>query len=146
MDLSRDTGWWPWIPQDARDVGRSPYGYRTISIARAEWETPQEIDPRCLDPMMNVVDLWWRPAAPQAWLIPDDRHGHWQTTQPPTLATLYDRLDALARFVGHDPADHTPLDEAVTIEERLRTLDTAVELMQQQLDEVLALLKGKTDG
>src|SRR5262245_16779035 len=98
---------------------QSPYTYRAVEIAREEWETPQEIDTGCLDPMMNVVDLWWRPAAPYAWRVPTDRHGHWQRPAPPTLATL---------------------------EERLRTLDTAVELMQRQLDEMLALLKGKSDG
>jgi hypothetical protein len=64
----------------------------------------------------------------------------------PTLAALCDRVDALTRFVGLDAADHTPLDEAVTIEDRLHTIDTAVELMQGQLAEVLDLLKGKTHG
>jgi hypothetical protein len=59
-----------------------------------------------------------------------------------TLATLLDRLEALSLFVGYDPAGHAPLDEIVTIEDRLRTIDTAVELIQGQLDEVLALLKG----
>jgi hypothetical protein len=61
----------------------------------------------------------------------------------PTLATLLDRVEALSLFVGYDPACHVPLDEIVTIEERLRTMDTALELMQGQLAEVLALLKGK---
>jgi hypothetical protein len=60
----------------------------------------------------------------------------------PTLVTLQARLDALCAFVGYDPAGHAPLDEIVTIEDRLRTIDTAVELMQAQLAEVLALLKG----
>jgi hypothetical protein len=59
-----------------------------------------------------------------------------------TLATLQARLDGLCAFVGYDPASHAPLDEIVTIEDRLRTIDTAVELMQAQLAEVLALLKG----
>jgi hypothetical protein len=59
-----------------------------------------------------------------------------------TLATLQARLDALCAFVGYDPSGHAPLDELVTLEDRLRTIDTAVELMQGQLDEVLAWLKG----
>jgi hypothetical protein len=62
-------------------------------------------------------------------------------TLPSLLATLQARLDALCAFVGYDPATHAPLDEIVTLEDRLRTIDTTVELMQGQLDEVLALLK-----
>jgi hypothetical protein len=57
------------------------------------------------------------------------------------LATVLDRVEALSLFVGYDPACHAPLSEIVTLEDRLRTIDTTVELMQGQLDEVLALLK-----
>jgi hypothetical protein len=60
----------------------------------------------------------------------------------PTLATVQARLDGLCAFVGYDHASHAPLDEIVTLEDRLRTMDTAVELMQAQLAELLALLKG----
>jgi len=63
-----------------------------------------------------------------------------------TLATLLARLDALCAFVGYDPAGHAPLDEIVTLEDRLRTLDTAVELMQGQLGEVLALLRAREEN
>jgi len=62
-----------------------------------------------------------------------------------TLATLQARLDALCAFVGHDPSSHAPRDEIVTLEDRLRTLDTAVELMQGQLAEVLALLRAREE-
>jgi hypothetical protein len=63
-----------------------------------------------------------------------------------TLATILARLDALCAFVGYDPACHAPLDELVTLEDRLRTIDTAVELMQGHLDEVLALLRSRQEG
>jgi hypothetical protein len=63
-----------------------------------------------------------------------------------TLAALLDRLEALCAFVGYDPASHAPLDEIVTIEERLRMIDGSVELMQGQLDEVLALLRAMQAG
>jgi hypothetical protein len=67
-------------------------------------------------------------------------------TLPSLLATLQDRLDGLCAFVGYDPACHAPLDEIVTLEERLRTMDTALELMQEQLTEVLALLRARQEG
>jgi hypothetical protein len=64
----------------------------------------------------------------------------------PRLATILNRLEDLCAFIGYDPADHAPLDEIVTLEDRLRTLDTAVELMQWQLDEILALLRASKEG
>jgi hypothetical protein len=79
--------------------------------------------------------------------MPDDRQGYW-VSEPsrPTLATLLARVEALCAFVGYDPAGHAPLDELVTLEDRLRTIDTAVELMQGQLAEVLALLRAMQEG
>lgn len=85
-----------------------------------------------LEPQVRV--LW--EAIAQAVLAP--RNG---PLSDPTLATVQARLDALCAFVGYDPASHAPLDEIVTLEDRLRTIDTTVELMQGQLDEVLALLR-----
>jgi len=64
----------------------------------------------------------------------------------PILSTLQDRLDGLCAFVGYDPASHAPLDEIVTMEDRLRALDTALELMQEHLTEVLALLRAIQEG
>jgi hypothetical protein len=147
MELSRATGWWPWIPYDARDIAQSPYGYRQVEIARPDFQTPQVVAPRSLHPTINVVDLWWRPlpadADPSAWVMPDARHGIVVAPRAlPTLATLQARLDALCAFVGSDPRCHAPLDEIVTLEDHLRTISTAVELMQGQIAEILALLKG----
>jgi nicotinamide mononucleotide adenylyltransferase len=65
---------------------------------------------------------------------------------PPTLATLLARVEELCLFVGYDRASHAPLDEIVTLEERLRTIDVAVELMEGQLAEVLALLRATQEG
>lgn len=78
MQCTRATGWLPWIPQDARDIAQTPYAYRQVEIAREEWDVPQWVDPRRLDPMMNVVDLWWRPppqpsASPDATRTPGNR-------------------------------------------------------------------------
>ena len=61
VDLSRAAGWWPWIAQDAMDSAQTPYAFRQVEIARPEWDTPQTVDPRALDPMTNAVGLWWRP-------------------------------------------------------------------------------------
>lgn len=61
----------------------------------------------------------------------------------PTLATLQDRLDGLCAFVGYDPIHHAPLDEIVTLEDRLRTMEAALAHMQRQLGEVLALLRAR---
>ena len=65
MQLSRTKGWFPWIAHHARDFDHTPYAHRQVEIARQEWESPETVDPRSLDPMTNVVDLWWRPV-PQA--------------------------------------------------------------------------------
>jgi hypothetical protein len=86
-----------------------------------------------LEPQVRV--LW--ECMVQAALAP--RNG---PLSAPTLATLQARLDALCAFVGYDQSSHAPLDEIVTLEDRLRTIDTAVELMHGQLGEILALLKG----
>jgi len=59
----------------------------------------------------------------------------------PAITTLQACLDGLCAFVGYDPAGHAPLDEIVTLEDRLRALDTVLELMQAQLAEVLAHLR-----
>jgi hypothetical protein len=63
----------------------------------------------------------------------------------PTLATIQARLDGLCAFVGYDPINHAPLDEIVTIDDRLRTMDAALELLQArlqfQLAEVLVRLR-----
>lgn len=67
MDCQRATGWWPWIPYDARDIAQSPYGYVQVELGREEWDAPQTVDPRALDPMTNVVDLWWRPVSPAVY-------------------------------------------------------------------------------
>jgi hypothetical protein len=68
----------------------------------------------------------------------------------PTLATLQARLDGLCAFVGYDPACHAPLDEIVTLDDRLRTMEAALELLQArlqlQLAEVLALLRMIREG
>lgn len=68
----------------------------------------------------------------------------------PTLATLQARLDGLCAFVGYDPINHAPLDEIVTLDDRLRTMEAALELLQArlqlQLAEVLALLRMIREG
>jgi hypothetical protein len=62
----RDTGWFPWIAHLVMDIDHSPYAYRQVEIARAEWNGSQIVDPRTLDPATNVVDLWWRPVQDHA--------------------------------------------------------------------------------
>jgi hypothetical protein len=57
-----------------------------------------------------------------------------------TLATLQARLDGLCAFVGYDPINHAPLDEIVTLDDRLRTMEAALEHIQRQLAVVLAAL------
>jgi hypothetical protein len=57
-----------------------------------------------------------------------------------TLATLQARLDGLCAFVGYDPIHHAPLDEIVTLEDRLRTMEAVLEHIQRQLAVVLAAL------
>jgi hypothetical protein len=150
-ELSYATGWYPWLPLTRIEQGHTPYNYAVVEICRPDFDAPQVVDPRRLHPTMNVADLWWRPlpaaADPCAWRMPDDRQGFWVSQpSPPTIATLLDRLEALCAFVGYDPAGHAPLDEIVTLEDRLRTIDTAVELMQGQLDEMLALLRALQAG
>jgi hypothetical protein len=150
-ELSYATGWYPWLPMTPLELGHSPYNYEVVEICRPDFDAPQVVAPRSLHHTMHVADLWWRPLPaeqdPSAWRMPDDRQGVW-VSQPshPTLATLLARLEALCAFVGYDPASHAPLDEIVTLEDRLRTIATAVELMQQQLDEVLALLRARQAG
>jgi hypothetical protein len=130
-ELSYATGWYPWLPLTRIEHGHTPYNYAFVEICRPDFDVPQVVAPRRLHPTMNVADLWWRP-------VPGDT----MRDAPPTLATLLARLDGLCAFVGYDPDGHAPLDEIVTLEDRLRTIDTAVELMQAQLAEVLALLNG----
>jgi hypothetical protein len=55
-------------------------------------------------------------------------------------------LEGLCAFVGYDPVSHAPIDEIVTLEDRLQTMDTTVELMQGQLDEVLARLRAMQES
>lgn len=68
----------------------------------------------------------------------------------PTLATLQARLDGLCAFVDDDPINHAPLDEIVTIDDRLRTMEAALELLQArlqfQLAEVLVRLRAIQEG
>jgi hypothetical protein len=128
-ELSYAMGWYPWLPLTRIEHGHTPYNYEVVEICRPDFDAPQVVAPRSLHPTMNVADLWWRPVPGDA-LMPD-----------PTLATLQDRLDGLCAFVGYVPASHAPLDEIVTLDDRLRTMDTALELMQEQLTEVLARLR-----
>jgi hypothetical protein len=126
------------MPEDTRTPGERAYAvwYRhtfplAVNPASYSWQLLEPATRALWDAVAQAVLAGAACAAPHA---------------PSTLAALLARVDALAHFVGLDAADHTPLDEAVTLEDRLRTLDTAVELMQGQLAEVLALLKGKTHG
>jgi len=68
----------------------------------------------------------------------------------PTLATLQARLDGLCAFVGYDPIHHAPLDEIVTLDDRLRTMEAALELLQArlqfQLAEVMVRLRTIQEG
>jgi hypothetical protein len=152
-ELSSATGWYPWLPLTRIELGHTPYNYERVEICRADFDAPQVVDPHRLHPAMNTADLWWRPLPgaedPSAWIMPDDRQGVWisrPSPSHPTLATLLAHVEALSLFVGYDPAGHAPLDETCTIDDRLRTIDTALELMQGQLAEVLALLRAIQEG
>lgn len=57
-----DQTWRSWIPQNQHDLdGPQPWQFSRVEITRQEWETPQQVDPLGLHPMMNVADLLWRP-------------------------------------------------------------------------------------
>jgi hypothetical protein len=105
MHLTRVTGWYPWIPQDARDIDPNPYAYRQVEIAREEWDIPETVDSRSLDPAMHGVDLWWRPVpqAPDArhrFLPPAERYRH-----DTTFRQLVDMLECLLHDAKTTPTD-----------------------------------------
>ena len=52
------SGWslWAYATTEAR-----PYLYRQVDLMRREWSAPLRCDPWTLHPLMNVVDLFWRP-------------------------------------------------------------------------------------
>lgn len=57
----RFRGWHPWPigPQPASTP--TPYSHERVSIMRDGWEAPVIASPRSMDPMMNVVGLYWKP-------------------------------------------------------------------------------------
>ena len=56
-----DYGWMRWPMGDYR-LPLDPYAFDRVWINREGWESPEVVDPRILDPMMNVVGLMWKPA------------------------------------------------------------------------------------
>jgi hypothetical protein len=84
MQLSRITGWWPWIAHDARDIDYTPYAHRQVEIA---------------------IDLWWRPVpqAPDArhrYLPPEERYRH-----DATFRQLVDMLEYLLHDAKTTPTE-----------------------------------------
>jgi hypothetical protein len=127
MELSRATGWWPWMPHDARDIPPSPYGYRQVAIARQEWETPQVVDPRRLHPTTNVVDLWWRPG-PSATDRFSARNAlrHAVRHAPPPGAGDAQQVQAVFAMVAETLAAPVTLDHAVWASSLLTALRPAL--------------------
>lgn len=56
----------PWRLWLAPPSGESPYRYERVEALRIEGRAPVAlgvIEPAKMDPMWNVVDVWWRPAS-----------------------------------------------------------------------------------
>ena len=51
-------GWSLWAYST---TAHSPYLYTDVELMRAEWSTPLRCNPWTLHPLMNVLDLYWRP-------------------------------------------------------------------------------------
>lgn len=101
-------------------------------------------------PVIETVPPWQllEPATRALWeqiaqAVLRREAGRERPASPPPLATLLARVEDLSLFVGYDPGHHAPLEEVVTLEDRLRTIDATLELMQGQLAAVLALLRGE---
>lgn len=62
-----DNGWMPWVPSymSLFPNGPRPNDYPRVWIWRpGDWGMPVEAEPDHLDPMMNVIGLYWKPWAP----------------------------------------------------------------------------------
>lgn len=57
-------GWRPWTEQFPSGQWRTPYSYERVWIWRLDWEFPSDVDPKRLDPAMNVMGLLWKPWRP----------------------------------------------------------------------------------
>ena len=55
-------GWLQWYNPYA-SLGTRPHDFRRVWIMRPEWLQPVLVDPNSLNPMMNVMGLYWVAAA-----------------------------------------------------------------------------------
>jgi len=61
-----DAGWRCWAGFHGTTMihRKRPYDYVEIEIWRDGWDDSKLVEPYKMPPMMNVADLWWRPAGP----------------------------------------------------------------------------------